>query len=144
MARKITPIFDTSVFPDYLLEIEELMESSLFTSIVLFELVATSIDNSAMQKYERWRGLATKNNQMLNPTAEDWWETSKAVRRPYMMKGTQQSKLKTLRNDALIARLAVMHNGFVVTHDVDDFEMIRKMMPDLLVVSAKEFFEYEI
>ena len=144
MARKTTPIFDTSVFPDYLVQIEKLVESSLFTSVVFFELVATSIDNSAMQKYERWRGLATTNNQMLNPTAEDWWETSKAVRRMYMMKGVQPSKIKTLRNDALIARLAVIHDGFVVTHDVDDFEMIRKVMPDLLVVSAREFFEAKI
>ena len=56
-------------------------------------------------------------------------------------KGIQHSKLKTLRNDALIARLAVTHNGFVVTHDVDDFELIRKVMPDLHVVPANEFFE---
>lgn len=140
MAKKTTPIFDTSVFPHYVLEIEELLESSLFTSVVLFELVATSIDQAAMQKYERWSTLATKSKQMLNPTASDWWETSKAVRRLYLMKDVQLSKLRTLRNDALIARLAVIHGGFVVTHNVFDFEIIQKVMPDLKFAPAKQFF----
>lgn len=140
MARKTTPIFDTSVFPDYESQIEGLLLSSLSTSIVFFELVATSIDNSAMQKYERWRALATKSKQMLNPTANDWWETSKAVSRMYLQKEIQPTKLRTLRNDALIARLAVIHNGFVVTHDVDDFQMIQKVMPELRVVAASDFF----
>ena len=140
MARKTTPIFDTSVFPDYESQIEGLLLSSLSTSIVFFELVATSIDSSAMQKYERWRASATKGKMLLNPTANDWWETSKAVRRMYLQKEVQPSKLKTLRNDALIARLAVIHNGFVVTHDVDDFQMIQKVMPELRVVAASDFF----
>src|SRR5438093_204064 len=103
MARKTIPIFDTSVFPDYVLQIEELLESSFFASVVFFELVATSIDNAALQRYERWRTLVTANKQLLNPTANDWWETSKAVRRLYLMKNTQPTKLRTLRNDALIA-----------------------------------------
>ena len=113
----------------------------LIPTIVFFELGACPIDETVLQKYERWRKVLTKRGSLLNPSASDWWETSKAVRRLYMMKGIQHSKLKTLRNDALIARLAVTHNGFVVTHDVDDFELIRKVMPDLHVVPAKEFFE---
>lgn len=140
MARKTTPIFDTSVFPDYESQIGGMLLSSLSTSIVFFELIATSIDNAALQKYERWRILAQKNDLLLNPTAIDWWETSKAVRRLYLMKDAQPTKLRTLRNDALIARLAVIHNGFVVTHDVDDFEIIQKVMPTLKVVPANKFF----
>ena len=58
----------------------------------------------------------------------------------YLQKEVQPSKLKTLRNDALIARLAIIHNGFVVTHDVDDFQMIQKVMPELRVVAASDFF----
>ena len=56
------------------------------------------------------------------------------------MKAAPQSKLKTLRNDALISRLAVVHDGFVVTHDIDDFQIIQKAMPKLEVISADEFF----
>ena len=94
-----------------------------------------------MQKYERWRNLQNKNNSLINPTKADWWETGKAIRRLYLLKIAPQSKLKTLRNDALISRLAVKNSGFIVTHDIDDFQIIQKVMIDLRVISAKEFFE---
>ncbi len=139
MAKK--PIFDTSVFPDYAVRIENLLLSCLFPTLVFYELVATSIDDSTLQKYERWRVLANKNKLLINPTATDWWETSKAIRRLYLMQSEQPTKLKSLRNDALIARLAVIHDGFVVTHDTDDFQVIQKVMPNLKIMSASDFFE---
>jgi predicted nucleic acid-binding protein len=139
MARK--SIFDTSVFPDYASQIENLLVSSLFPSVIFFELVATSIDDTTLQKYERWKVFTSRSKLLINPTANDWWETAKAVRRLYMIKGVQQSKLRKLRNDALIARLSVVHDGFVVTHDIDDFQIIKKVMPDLKLIGAREFFE---
>ena len=74
--------------------------------------------------------------------ASDWWETSKAIRRLYLMETEQPSKIKTLRNDALLARLAVMHDSFIVTHDIDDFQIIQKVMPNLKIMAAQEFFDY--
>ena len=79
---------------------------------------------------------------MINPMASDWWEISKAIRRLYLMETEQPSKIKTLRNDALLARLAVMHDGFIVTHDIDDFQIIQKVMPNLKIMAAQEFFDY--
>jgi predicted nucleic acid-binding protein len=138
MVRK--PIFDTSVFSDYAGEIEKIYTSALFPTVVLYELIATSIDDSTLQKYERWRITLNKINGIINPTAKDWWETSKAVRRLYLMKAAPQSKLKAIRNDALISRLTVIHDAFVVTHDVDDFQIIQKAISKLDVISASEFF----
>lgn len=83
MAKK--PIFDTSVFPDYAVQIENLLLVCLFPSVIFYELVATSIDEATLQRYERWRVLANKNKLLINPTAGDWWETSKAIRRLYLM-----------------------------------------------------------
>ena len=141
MAKK--PIFDTSVFPDYAVQIENLLLACLFPSVIFYELVATSIDEATLQRYERWRVLANKNKLLINPTASDWWETSKAIRRLYLKQSEQPTKLKTLRNDALIARLAMMiHDGFVVTFDIDDFQIIQKVMPRLQVIAAQEFFDY--
>jgi len=140
MAKR--PIFDTSIFSDYAVLIEDLLLSCLFPSVIFYELVATSIDDSTLKKYERWRGLANKNKLLINPTVSDWWETSKAIRRLYLMQAEQQTKIKTLRNDALIARLAVIHDGFVVTHDIDDFQIIQKVMPNLKILAAQEFFGY--
>ncbi len=63
------------------------------------------------------------------------------VHPPTLFKKTAPiSKLRTLQNDALIARLAVKNGGFVVTMDVDDFEIIKREMPKLEVVSADYFF----
>ena len=116
MAKRTSPIFDTSVFSDYGDLIDESISLVLFPTIVLYELVASSVNQDSFKKYERWRILLSKNEALLNPTVRDWWETSKAVRRLYLANDAQPSKLRTLRNDALIARLAVIHNGFVVTH----------------------------
>jgi len=139
MAKK--PICDTSVFSDYGDQIDNIILSVLFPTVVLYELVATSINEGNLQKYERWRILLNKNDCLLNPTPRDWWETSKAIRRLYLMQNAQPTKLRTLRNDALIARLAIIHDGFIVTHDVDDFQIIQKVMPNLKVMAADEFFE---
>lgn len=38
------------------------------------------------------------------------------------------------------ARLAVKNQGFVVTMDVDDFEIVKREMPKLDIVSADYFF----
>jgi predicted nucleic acid-binding protein len=62
------------------------------------------------------------------------------IRRMYLTKISQETKLKTLRMDALIARLAVKNDRFVVTVDFDDFELIKKVVPDLQIISARKFF----
>ncbi len=134
-------ICDTSVFSNYADRIDKIILSVLFPTVVFYELVATSIDEATLQKYERWRILLSKNECLINPTRSDWWETAKAIRRLYLLQSEQQTKIKTLRNDALLSRLAVMHDGFIVTHDVDDFQIIQKVMPRLQIMSAGEFFE---
>ena len=135
-----SPVFDTSVFSPFKKQIEKRIAFAMLPSIVLYKLVATSIDESTLQKYERWRKLLIKNERLLTPTATDWWETAKAIRRLYLKKTAPVSKLRTLQNDALIARLAVKNHGFVVTADVDDYEIIKREMPKLEVVSADYFF----
>jgi predicted nucleic acid-binding protein len=135
-----SPVFDTSIFSPFKKRVEKDIAFALLPSVVLYELTATSIDLSTLQKYERWRKILIKNNRLLTPTQTDWWETAKSIRRLYLKKTAPVSKLKTLQNDALIARLAVKNNGFVVTEDVDDYEFIRREMPKLEIVSAEYFF----
>ena len=135
-----SPVFDSSVFSPYSRLIEPQIPYALFPSIVFYELTATSIDESILKKYERWRISLGKIDRVLTPTSNDWWETAKAIRRLYIKKTAPVSKLKTLQNDALIARLAAKNKGFVVTMDIDDYEIIRREMPTLEVVSGDYFF----
>ena len=135
-----SPVFDTSIFSPFKKQIEKEIAFALLPSIVLYELIATSIDESTLQKYERWRKLLTKNERLLTPTANDWWKTAKAIRRLNLKKTAPVSKLKTLQKDALIARLSVRNHGFVVTEDVDDYEILKREMPALEIVSGDYFF----
>ncbi|MCU0240723.1 MAG: hypothetical protein MUC29_14880 [Pyrinomonadaceae bacterium] len=136
-----SPIFDTNTIETFSDQIENLVEFSYFPSIVFFELIATSFDKSTFEKYTRWHNALKKSDRILTPTENDWWETSKAIRRMYVNQSAQQSKLKTIRIDALIARLSVKKlNTFIVTLDVDDFQIIQKEMPNLKIKDANEFF----
>ncbi|MGH9947603.1 MAG: type II toxin-antitoxin system VapC family toxin [Pyrinomonadaceae bacterium] len=135
-----SPVFDTSVFSPYKNLIEPQIPSALFPSIVFYELTTTSIDESTLKLYLSWRLTLSKINRVLTPSANDWWKTAKSIRRLYLKKTAPVSKLRTLQNDGLIARLAVKNNGFVVTMDVDDFEILKREMPNLEVVSAEYFF----
>lgn len=134
------PILDTNAIIAYRNQVEPVIYSACIPSIVFFELLATSIDQSELKLYTRWRNALKEADRILSPTENDFWETGKAINRLYLNKIAQQSKLKKLRMDALLARLAVKSKNFIVTVDIDDFEIIKKDMKQLVIVSAKEFF----
>jgi predicted nucleic acid-binding protein len=134
------PIFDTNIFISYRTQAASVLYSAFVPSIVFFELLATSTDHSDLKTYTRWRNALNKLNQILSPTENDFWETGKTINRLYLNKAAQETKLKSLRMDALIARLAVKSKNFIVTVDTDDFEIIKKDMKHLQIVSAADFF----
>jgi hypothetical protein len=137
----IHPIFDTSSVIKYRREIKKYFETLYFPSIVFFELVATSINQDELKIYSDWRRDLNAEKRILSPTENDIWETAKAIRRMYINKVAPQTKLITLRTDALIARLSVKQkDSFIVTDDFDDFQIIKREMNDLKIISADDFF----
>ena len=137
----IHPIFDTNTIIKYRNEIENYFKINYFVSLVFFELIATSISQDELKLYSAWREKLKKSDRILSPTENDIWETAKAIRRMYVNKIAPQTKLVTLRTDALIARISVKQkNSFLVTDDVDDFQIIKREMTELKIISADEFF----
>jgi predicted nucleic acid-binding protein len=137
----IHPIFDTNTIIKYRKEVENYFKINYFVSFVFFELVATSISQDELKLYSTWREKLKKSNQILSPTENDIWETAKAIRRMYLNKIAPQTKLVTLRTDALIARIVVKQkDAFLVTDDVDDFQIIKREMSELKIISADDFF----
>lgn len=135
------PIFDTNSVIKYRAEIMKNFDFLYFPSIVFFELVATSTDKSTFDLYSDWHRELKKIDRILTPTENDWWETAKTIRRLYINKIAPQTKLVTLRTDALIARIVVKQkDAFLVTDDVDDFQIIKREMKKLRIISAEEFF----
>ena len=135
------PIFDTNTIIKYRSWLKPFFRAAYFPSIVFFELIATSITQDELKLYSDWHRNFKKDSRVLTPTENDWWETAKAIRRLYINKIAPQTKLVTLRTDALIARIVVKQkDAFLVTDDVDDFQIIKREMNELRIISAAEFF----
>ncbi len=121
------PLLDTSVFSTYKDQIEANFDSFYFSVIVFYELIASTIDESALQKYESWQAALNKAGKLIVPTKTDWINTAKAVRRLRHQKLINKNLAASkLQNDALIARAATFHGCFVVTENLRDFALLQK------------------
>lgn len=135
------PLLDTSVFSSHIEQIEQNLRNFHFSAVVFYELMASTIDESTLKKYEMWSSALHKIGKLLTPSRTDWLTTAKAVRRLRHLKLINKNLSSTvLQNDALIARSAVMHNCFVVTDNIRDYQLLQKVMPKLEVIPAKDFF----
>ncbi len=140
------PLFDTNVFIGR--KIGEHHKDRMFiSSVVLYELIAANIGDSSLQYYSSLLSKARKLERLITPNAADWFECSKLIRN--LLRGTKSptiGKTKKIisaqqqQNDALIARTATLHDCFVVTENVRDFERFKPYMNDLIVVPADYFF----
>lgn len=144
------PVFDMNVFIEYekLLTEKDISKMAL-SSVVLYELTATTIDKSLWQKYTAWRKFYEKDKLFLVPNSDDWWEASKIVSRiRFGEKSASQGRTpklaqaQKLQNDALIARTAYARKFFVVTSNISDFQKIRQFL-NVEIVSAEEYFSAE-
>lgn len=135
------PLLDTSVFSTYKKLIDKNIDSFHFSTVVLYELIASLIDESTMQKYQSWETAFRNTDKLIMPTKTDWIIAAKAVRRLRHLNLIDKNLSPTaLQNDALIARSSFMHKCFVVTDNIRDYALLQKVMPKLEVIPAGEFF----
>ncbi len=121
------PLLDTSVFSTYKKHIDENFDSFHFSIVVFYELMASTIDESALKKYEYWQTVLQKATKLLIPTKTDWIVSAKAVRRLRHLKLINKNLSPTsLQNDALIARSSVMHKCFVVSDNIRDYSLLQR------------------
>lgn len=150
MAKNKFPLFDTNSIIQYRKELsvsKVLITKMRLSMVVFYELTATTIDNSDLRLYEKWRKTLQNLERLLTPDMVDWYETAKTVRRlRFGEKSASRGKTpkishaQRLQNDALIARTAWTNDCFVVTTDVDDFSLFLPFMKKLQIVSAEDFF----
>lgn len=108
----------------------------------MYELIASLIDEATLQKYEAWERAFRKTDRLITPTKTDWIMTAKAVRRLRHLKLIDKNLSPTaLQNDALIARSSLLHKCFVVTDNIRDYALLQKVMPQLQVIPAEDFFQ---
>ncbi len=144
------PVFDMNVFVQYKKSISDYHFSKMaLSSVVLYELTATTIDKSEWQKFTLWRKAFTRLERYLVPNSDDWWEASKIASRirhgEKSQAGGKTPKnpyVQKLQNDILIARTAFAQNFFVVTSNLTDFQKIRQFL-NVEIVAAEEYFSAE-
>ncbi len=144
------PVFDMNVFVEYKKSITDYHFSKMaLSSVVLYELTATTIDKSEWQKFTLWRNAFTKLNRFLVPNSDDWWEASKIASRIRHGEKSQAGgktpknpRTQRLQNDILIARSAFAQKFFVVTSNLADFQKIQQFL-NVETVSAGDYFSAE-
>lgn len=94
------------------------------------------IRHSAVVLSELRRGARTRQAQRLvttlfqvartqwEPTAADWWEAGRVIRKVRDAHGWDRSNRRDFQNDALIALTARRHGATIVTADRADFEVL--------------------
>ena len=63
------------------------------------------------------------------PTASDWWEAGRLIRRICDAQGWDSKKRRDFQNDTLIALTARRHGATVVTANRQDFEILARYVP---------------
>lgn len=107
------------------------------------------VRHSAVVLSELRRGVRTREAERLvtalyrfarvcwEPTAADWWEAGRLVRKIGDAQGWDRHKRRAFQNDALIALTARRHGATVVTANVSDFDLLaRELRIHLLAARA--------
>src|SRR3989304_1274618 len=96
------------------------------------------IRHSAVVLSELRRGARTQDAERLvmmlyrlaricwEPTASDWWEAGRLIRKIGDAEGWDRTKRRDFQNDALIALTARRHGATVVTADLSDFNLLAR------------------
>ena len=147
MSRKPPAVFDTNVYIEFPALIATAKKSAL-SAVVFYELTATNISDGELKFYELTFDAAKAEKRLLTPSDFDWREAAKMVRRLRQLSLTAKATTATvLQNDALIARTAWIHEYAVVTGDIDDFELLKKVLPkkstrlELQLFTPQQYFD---
>lgn len=92
------------------------------SSVVLSELRRGARTRSSGRVVEELFQLA---HVQWSPTAEDWWEAGRLIRKIGDDQSWDLNKRRDFQNDALIALTARRHAATVVTANRADFELLR-------------------
>lgn len=139
--------FDTSVLIPYKPEFPR--SGFVLSAVVLQEMTTGSADDGECRWWGQVRFLFEKENRLLVPSGEDWFEAGKILNA--LLRGKKsKSKGRTPKHhpddkqriirDVLIARTAKRAGVTVVTDNLKDFEEIKRFCK-VKVISGREYFK---
>ncbi len=104
------------------------------SALVLLELEAGAFSKRDQRLVEKLARGFDQAGRIIVPTASDYREGGKLLRRLQEEKGYDLSKAYSLVNDVLIALSARRIGAMVITRNAKDFEAIRALRPFSLMV----------
>ena len=140
--------FDSNIFISRKLQLNDLPGGFYFSAIVLQELVAGALDEAAIKALGVIRNTYEKENRVLVPDLEDWWQAGRILnslqrgrRSPVTGQIPKISVDERLRitNDVLLARTAKREGVVVVTDNLGDFAKLRPLCA-VKTVSGDDYF----
>jgi hypothetical protein len=112
------------------------------------ELAAGAVDESELKKLNAARLAYQKEDRLLTPTGDDWWQAGKVLnsllrglksRKNGLTPKLPDSEKHRIISDVLIAVTARRAGVSVITDNLKDFERIARYC-NVKVVSAADFF----
>lgn len=139
--------FDTSVFKSY--KPKGFPSGFLFSAVVIQELIASSNDDSEVDRWVATRRAAEKEKRLIVPNSADWLLASRVLY--WLMQKRKKKaggKFPPLRTgasqrmalDALIAVSARRYKATVVTVNWSDFEAIQYYC-NVKAIKASDYFK---
>lgn len=140
--------FDTNIFISRKVQLFNLPSGYYLSAIVLQELVAGAPDEATVKHLAAWRTGYEKQNRVLVPLLEDWWQVGRILnslqrgrRSPVTGEIPKISVDERLRitNDVLLARTAKREGVIIVTDNTGDFDKIRPLCA-AKTVTGEDYF----
>jgi len=101
----------------------------LVSTIVLQELWAGARNERELVDLGGIYELARRRRTLANPPPAAWVMSGEALRELGKRRSIGAARLRSLRNDALLAATAVADDATVLTHNKRDFELLADVLP---------------
>jgi predicted nucleic acid-binding protein len=106
--------------------LEEKLPRTYLTSVVAGELLAGATTQGARRAVQQFIRRAHQVGRVATPTASAWERAGGLLGEIRRQEPHLRSKISTLWNDLLIALCARQIGATIVTHDVQDFQLLRR------------------
>lgn len=103
--------------------------SVLVATIVLQELLAGARNAAEREYFTALFRLARRYRKVINPPAAAWVLSGLTLAKLARHRRLGAARLRSLRNDVLLAATALAHGATVLTYNRADFTLISKVLP---------------
>ena len=103
-----------------------LVPATFLSAVVAYELRASAADRQTASLVRDFTRPMERTERIVSPTFDDWVTAAEVVTKIKQRDRGWRSKLPALLNDILIALCARRIGAMIITHNRDDFRVIRR------------------